>query len=306
MTTTTSRFPERTRTIEGHGGVGLAVQERGLDPATAPTVLLVHGYPDDHAVWDLVVERLAAAHHVVTYDVRGAGVSGSPAARDGYRMEALVADLVTVARSVCPDRRVHLVGHDWGSIQSWAAVTGPGRTLEFAGFVSISGPSLDHAGDWMRARWRPGIADLHQLGSQALRSWYIGAFQTPLGPLAWRLGLARLWPSILVRREGVEVDARWPGPNLMADAERGVELYRANLRTGPRRARATPTDVPVLLVVPADDAFVSPALLDGIEALATDLTRRDVAGGHWLLRSDPDMVAHLVAGFVAAVEARRD
>lgn len=304
VTQSTMRFPERTRTIKGHGGVGLAVQERGADPGAAPTVLLVHGYPDDHAVWDLVVDRLAEGHHVVTYDVRGSGLSGVPATRNGYRMEALVADLVTVTRSVSPDRAVHLVAHDWGSIQSWAALTEPDQAVTFASFVSMSGPGLDHAGAWMRARRRPGIVNLRQLGSQAMRSWYVGAFQTPLGPMAWRHGLARLWPALLERREGVQVDDRWPSPNLAADAERGVELYRANLRGGPRRARVTPTDVPVLLVVPTDDAFVTPALLDGIEAFATDLTRRDVPGGHWLPRSDPDLVAHLVADHMAEVEAR--
>jgi len=63
----------RSRTVAGLGGLSLAVQERGR--AGAPTVILVHGYPDNHHLWDLVAEHLEADHHVVTYDVRGAGES---------------------------------------------------------------------------------------------------------------------------------------------------------------------------------------------------------------------------------------
>ncbi len=64
-------------------GVSLLVREHG-DPA-APTVVLVHGFPDTSRLWDEVVERLQGRYHVVTYDVRGMGRStrrgGRPATR---------------------------------------------------------------------------------------------------------------------------------------------------------------------------------------------------------------------------------
>jgi pimeloyl-ACP methyl ester carboxylesterase len=293
--------PTSTRTVAGHGGLPLAVQERGREGG--PTVLLVHGYPDDHAVWDLVADRLDADHHVVTYDVRGAGASGVPADRAGYRLDALVADMAAVVDAVSPGRPVHLVAHDWGSIQAWAAVCDPDVATRFASFTSMSGPSLDHVGAWIRARLRPGGGRWRQLGGEAVHSWYIYAFHTPLAPLAWRRGLARLWPTILERREGAAVDDRWPGPDLAADAARGVDLYRANMLQRTARPAAVHTDVPVQLVVPAGDAFVTPGVLDGIEALATTLTRRDVGGQHWLPRAKPDQVARWVADHVAAVEA---
>ena len=57
-------------------GVRLAVQVRAN--AATPTVVAIHGYPDDHRVWDGVAADLAADHRVVTYDVRGAGASDAP------------------------------------------------------------------------------------------------------------------------------------------------------------------------------------------------------------------------------------
>ncbi|MGH9138247.1 MAG: alpha/beta fold hydrolase, partial [Acidimicrobiales bacterium] len=184
--------------IEGFGGVQLAVREHG-DATHGPTVVLVHGYPDNQRVWDLVAVRLATDHHVVTYDVRGAGRSSAPTDKASYKIDALIADLVAIVDAAAPDRNVHLVGHDWGSIQSWAAVTDPVAQRRIASFTSISGPSLDHAGRWIKAHRRPGKHRWRRLARQAAHSWYVYAFHTPLAAVAWRRGLARMWPEIVAR-----------------------------------------------------------------------------------------------------------
>jgi pimeloyl-ACP methyl ester carboxylesterase len=122
--------------------VSLFVREHG-DPS-APIVVLVHGWPDTSRVWDELVERLQGRYHVVTYDVRGAGGSTAPRGPRGYALELLVEDLGKVIEAVSPGRPVHLVGHDWGSIQSWDAVTTPAFASRIASYTTISGPSLDH------------------------------------------------------------------------------------------------------------------------------------------------------------------
>ena len=132
------------RTIEGDG-LPLAVWEGRRN---GPTVVLVHGYPDTHVVWNRVVERLAGDFHCVVYDVRGAGESGVPAARAGYLLEHLRADLVAVLDAVAPTEPVHLVGHDWGSIQAWDAVvrasSDPALSGRITSYTTISGPCLEH------------------------------------------------------------------------------------------------------------------------------------------------------------------
>ena len=64
-------------------GVTLAV--RDWPNPGAPTVILVHGYPDSQVVWEPVAGRLAEQHglRVITYDVRGAGHSTAPPDRSG-------------------------------------------------------------------------------------------------------------------------------------------------------------------------------------------------------------------------------
>ncbi|HEY9441054.1 MAG TPA: alpha/beta fold hydrolase, partial [Streptomyces sp.] len=133
------------------GGVELCVAELG--DAARPTVVLVHGYPDSKEVWSDVAERLAGQWHVVLYDVRGHGRSTAPTPlRGGFTLEKLTDDFLAVADAVSPDRPVHLVGHDWGSVQSWEFATVKRTEGRIASFTSMSGPSLDHFGHWIKQR----------------------------------------------------------------------------------------------------------------------------------------------------------
>lgn len=282
-------------------GLELAVTERG--DADSPTIVLVHGYPDTQAMWNLVADRLAERFHVVTYDVRGAGESDAPERPAGYAIAHLMADLAAVIDATSPERPVHVVGHDWGSIQAWPAVCGDALAGRVASFTSISGPCLDHVGAWIRDHMRADPGAAVELAAQGVRSWYVGAFHAPLlAPGAWRAGLARVWPTLLHRGEGAVVDDAWPAPTLAADAARGVELYRRNVRTALAAPGEVRTDLPVQILVPTGDRFVTPAMLADAQRWAPRLWRREVAAGHWVPRSRPEHVAAWVGEFVDHVE----
>jgi pimeloyl-ACP methyl ester carboxylesterase len=270
------------RYVTAPDGLRLAVFTDG-EP-TAPPVLLVHGYPDTHRVWDEVAACLAADHHVIRYDVRGAGASGRPVNLAGYRLARLADDLFAVLDAVCPDRPVDVAGHDWGSIQSWEAVTDPRAATRIASYTTISGPCLDHAGFWFRDRvTRPSPRRLLQFLLQSVHSWYVWLFQVPvISPLTWRLWLARAWPQLLRRVEGVTPREGHPADTLADDAVAGINLYRANILprlTGPRERIAR---VPVQLITVSGDHFVSPALAGSdLDRWVPDLTRQTVQGTHW-------------------------
>jgi pimeloyl-ACP methyl ester carboxylesterase len=297
----TADVDTRTRTVTS-GGVPLAVFGSG-DPAK-PTVLLVHGYPDTHRVWDTVCRDLAADFHVVRYDVRGAGHSGCPASLAGYRLDRLADDLFAVADAVSPDRPVHIAGHDWGSIQAWHAVTGDRAAGRIASFTTISGPCLDHAGYWFRRRLaRPTPRHLAQLIGQGRRSWYIAVFQLPLAaPFAWRHWLAGrwgLWGRYLRTGEGVSPAHGYPEPTLADDAVRGIGLYRANMRSHIRRPQPRHAAVPVQVIVPARDRYVSAALAaSDLDRWAARLSRETIDATHWsVLTEEGPTVARLIRQF---------
>lgn len=264
-------------------GLTLSVREYGVpasgDARERTHLVLVHGYPDQQEMWDPVVTELTSRSdlpgpHVVTYDVRGAGGSGTPPSRDGYRTELLVEDLVAVVQATVPDgERFHLVGHDWGSVQCWDAVGAASRDERLLGrvatYTSISGPSLDH----VAALFRNAHGRRLRVLNQALHSWYVAAFHVPWLP-----------DTLLARRN--------------RNAANGLNLYRANIRRRMRDPGVTRTDVPVLLVVPTRDKFVTPTMLEDVGDHCSDLTRVEIDAGHWVTRSHPAEVAALVARHV--------
>lgn len=288
------------------GGVELSVAELG-DPRR-PTVLLLHGYPDSKEVWSEVAARLADRFHVVLYDVRGHGGSTAPRPlRGGFTLEKLTDDFLAVADAVSPGRPVHLVGHDWGSVQSWEFVTVARTEGRVASFTSVSGPSLDHFGHWIGRRLRrPTPRAAGQLLGQATKSWYVYLLHTPVLPeLAWRGPLGRRWPGILRRLEKVpdaSADGR-PARSLPRDAAHGAWLYRDNVRPRLRRPRPDAyAHVPVQLVTPLDDPFLSERLYDDLERWAPRLVRRTLPAGHWVPRTRPDLLTMWITDFVNATE----
>lgn len=288
MTTTSST---RVPVPIGH----LHVVERG--PEDAPTVVLIHGYPDTGALWDPVAERLAVDHHVVTYDVRGAGASSAPADESGYRMEHLLSDLEAVLDATAPDRAVHLVGHDWGALQGFAGVLTPHLADRLASYTAMSAPAPEVVRWWVRSLLdEPSPAGLTRLFRQAGRSWYVAAFQLPVLPER----VIRL----TVRRSLRSAGHPSPSPTVVDDAARGIGLYRANGTPGRLRdpLGALPAGLPVRVVTGRDDPFVLPRVFDDLrDRLGVPVT--EVAGGHWLPLTHPDEVATHVRRLVAEVEA---
>ncbi|MGA5763524.1 SDR family oxidoreductase [Nonomuraea bangladeshensis] len=279
------------------GDVRLAVYTDG-DPAD-PTVLLLHGYPDTHRVWDEVAARLSGRFHVVRYDVRGAGASTGPRDRRDYGLDRLMDDLRAVLDAVAGGRKVHLVGHDWGSVQGWEAAGRAGLRERLASFTSLGGPGGRHLADFARHGGRRDRL------AQLVRSSYIGFFLIPVLPeLAWRSLVPRLLARRL-RREGAPPRDGHPAPTLVRDARNGLWLYRANLRGRRGRAEAAGPpviDLPVQLVDAAHDPFVTSALVGWCERWTPRLWRRALDAGHWAQRARPDTVAGMIAEFVAHVE----
>ncbi|MEU0084807.1 SDR family oxidoreductase [Streptomyces sp. NPDC006274] len=286
------------------GGIELCVAELG--DAARPTVMLVHGYPDSKEVWSEVASRLAERFHVVLYDVRGHGRSTAPKPlRGGFTLEKLTDDFLAVADAVSPDRPVHLVGHDWGSVQGWEFATVERTKGRIASFTSMSGPSLDHFGHWIKRRTsRPTPRRVGQLAGQGAKSWYVYLLHTPVLPeLAWRGPLGKLWPRILQRVEKIPA-GDYPTASLPRDAARGAWLYRDNVRARLRRPRADAhAHVPVQLITPTGDAFLSERLYDDLGTWVPRLTRRTLDAKHWVPRTRPDQLALWISGFVDAQEA---
>lgn len=81
-----------------------------------PPVLMLHGYPETHAMWHKVAPALARDYTVVCPDLRGYGDSSKPRGlpdHSNYSKRAMAQDMVDAMRALGHER-FHVVGHDRG------------------------------------------------------------------------------------------------------------------------------------------------------------------------------------------------
>jgi haloacetate dehalogenase len=90
---------------------------RAVVGGSGPPVLLLHGYPQTHAMWHLLAPELARTRTVVATDLRGYGDSSKPAGdaeHSRYSKRAMADDQIAVMRALGFDRFA-VVGHDRGA-----------------------------------------------------------------------------------------------------------------------------------------------------------------------------------------------
>src|SRR5512146_3236100 len=84
---------------------------------SGPPLLLLHGYPQTHAIWRKVAPRLAEHYTVVAADLRGYGDSSKPQGTEGhanYSKREMARDQLEAMRALGHES-FYLVGHDRGA-----------------------------------------------------------------------------------------------------------------------------------------------------------------------------------------------
>jgi pimeloyl-ACP methyl ester carboxylesterase len=156
---------EQRLTWYAHHGLMFDVRDTG--PEGGPVVIALHGFPQTSASLVPVAQRLAeAGRRVLAPDQRGYSPRARPAQVSAYAMPALVGDVLALADAAGAER-FDLLGHDWGGAVAWALAAGyPDRVR------TLTVASTPH----------PGALIAAMAHGQALRSWYMGAFQLPWLP----------------------------------------------------------------------------------------------------------------------------
>jgi pimeloyl-ACP methyl ester carboxylesterase len=104
----------------------MEIKARGLTfdlyeggPADGDPVLLLHGFPQDHREFDLLLPRLhAAGLRTYALDQRGYSPGARPSDPRDYAITEPVADALAVLDELGVES-AHVIGHDWGAQVGW-------------------------------------------------------------------------------------------------------------------------------------------------------------------------------------------
>jgi NAD(P)-dependent dehydrogenase (short-subunit alcohol dehydrogenase family)/pimeloyl-ACP methyl ester carboxylesterase len=290
------------RIVDSSDDVRIATYEQGNPDG--PTLLLAHGWPDSHVLWDGAVPLLEDRFRIIRYNNRAVGKSTVPEPVKAYRMERFADDLEAVIGALSPGQPVHVLAHDWGSVATWEYLTRPGADDRIASFTSVSGPSTDH---YKAAIWAD-LARPHRprrFGralSRMLRLTYMFPLSVPvISPAAVRW----LFGSDASLTDGVPAGQRYRGATFATDMVNSLKIYRAMISANPRAYRDDHyVSVPVQLIVNTKDPVVRPHGLDDVSRWVPRLWRRDIKAGHWAPMSHAPMIAQSVHELVDYLEGR--
>ena len=273
-----------------HHRDGLVFETTDSGPAEGEVVVLLHGFPATRASWRDVVPRLEAAGLRCLVPLqRGYSPGARPRGRRAYRSTELVADVVALLDQAGVDR-AHVVGHDWGGAVAWKlAAEHPDRV------ASLTVLSTPHPA---------ALAASLTSSLQALRSWYMVAFQLPWLPEA--LLRRRLAP--VLRGTGLPAERAEEYAGAMRDSRAltgAIAWYRALWLPG---GGARPSLATGRVTVPT--RYLWGRHDTALGRRAAELTARHVSGpyrfveldeGHWLPEVAPRVVAQAVLDAVRAV-----
>jgi pimeloyl-ACP methyl ester carboxylesterase len=260
-----------------------------LRSGTGPTMVLLHGFPQDSYEWRAVMTRLAATYTTIAVDLRGVGGSDAPA--EGYDAATLAADVhgVVEALGLGP---VHVVGHDVGGwvayayARAYAAQTTSATIIEtlIPGTARFVNPDVE-VGLWhAQFHMVPGLPEKLVSGRQA--------------------DYFRYFFDVGTRGAGVitEADIAHYAAAYGDDARlhAAFEVYRAVPQNIWHNVdRRDPIDVPLTLV--GGEHVFGQALVDTAAELRNDFGWRDVRaevlvdGQHYVVEERPDDVAAILA-----------
>lgn len=131
-------------TLQTHAVVDGEINYRVGGRADGPALVLLHGFPQTHAMWHRVARMLAPHYRIVLPDLRGYGDSHKPRGADNhanYSKRRMAADVVSLVDALGIES-FYLCGHDRGGrVAHRLALDHPARPLKLA--VLDICPTLD-------------------------------------------------------------------------------------------------------------------------------------------------------------------
>ncbi len=263
-------------------------------PPDPSPILLLHGWMDCGAAWQLLVDQLPDEWPLVAVDWPGYGRSARRAER--YWFADHLAELDWLADALSADHPLRLIGHSMGgTIASMYAGIRPGRVARLVNLEGFGMPELPPAqlpgqvAAWLDALRAPAAPrrypDLQELSAALRRA-------NPRLPPAHARYLAGAWTRASADGFEILADPRQQLPTPIRFARADLEACWSQLRA------------PLLLLHGAESSFLRRAVgAKGLERLHELMPHMQVESipeaGHMLLYEQPRAVAGAIVRFMA-------
>ena len=259
---------------------GVEVIVEGAGPQA---IVMVHGWPDTHRLWDAQVAALKDRHRCVRFTLPGFDLSQKGRA---YSLDEVVETIRRIVVQASPDAKVTLLLHDWGCFFGYQFAMRHPELVE-----RVIGVDIGDAGS------RP---NRDELGAKGL--FMVMAYQVWLA-LAWRIGGGI--GSAMARRMARAM--RCPTDQQSIGAQMGYPyaLRWLGVKGGFKRLRTFEPATPMLYIYAERKPFMFHSR-SWIERLATKPPSR-VLGfptGHWVMTARPKEFNDALLAWLAETEKR--
>jgi haloalkane dehalogenase len=271
-------------------------------PGEDPPFVLLHGFPDDHKIYEQLLPLLSP-RRAVAFDWPGYGRS-ERSELGGFSMQEHVSELEALLDQLDVDQAV-LVGHDASGPDAVAfTVEHPQRVTHLVLLNTIFGhlPSLALP-EMIRLLADPDLIPLADamVNDDAQRLWLLQF-------------TADHWGIDALDPRGVAVQSILPqffGSTEQPDALAAIRAWTAHLFASLNEqdklvesGALGDLEVPVSIIFGESDRYLSPSLADEIAELFTEPSLHIVAdASHWPQHDQPQIVANLLAT-IATTQSR--
>jgi pimeloyl-ACP methyl ester carboxylesterase len=262
-------------------GVRLSCEDVG----SGPPIVLLHGFPLDHSMWDAQIQELCAHFRVIAPDMRGFGAShlAEGDADNGVGMERYAADVIALL--------------DWLQVSEPVVVAG----LSMGGYVA-----------WQLAlRWQPRVRGLIPCDTRAAAdAEEPRAARFKMAEAAMQAGNSSpalsMIPKLLgaaTREERPEIEARLRAIIQRQTAEAIAAAQRGMARREDVRGKLDTITADSLCIVGVEDVISPPAEMHEIAVLLAKSGDDDVRlteidrAGHMTPMENPAAVTEAIAAF---------
>jgi len=253
-----------------------------------PALVLIHGWPQTWYMWRGIMPALAARYRVIAPDLRGLGDSSRPVG--GYDKKTLARDIWRLVHDSLGERRLYVVGHDWGGPVAYALAAQHRDAVRRMAIFDVPVPG-DGTPVMFSNRWHHGL------------HWELDF------PEALTAGREEVYLGFFYRTWGARPDA------ISDDAQREyLRTYRqpGAMRAGFNLYRATPQDIadneafraegklamPILVYGGTQGRGRGTAAMESWQRVALDVRGGVVEGcGHWIPEERPEWVVQQLLTF---------